>query len=61
MLVKIIIVFLGAMAIVGMIGKVLFPGAMSRLMLRKSSNKPPVCKKCGRYVLGKAACDCSKG
>lgn len=61
MLVKIVIVFLGAMAIVGMIGKVLFPGAMRRLTQRKSVAKSPVCGKCGRYVLGNTKCDCGKG
>ena len=59
MLVKIVIVFLGAMVIVGMIGKALFPGAMGRLTQR--SAKPLTCPKCGRYVLGRAKCDCGKG
>jgi hypothetical protein len=54
-LVKIIIVFLLAMVLVGMIGKVLFPGAAKR-MLRRA----PVCKSCGRHVIGKT-CACRKG
>ena len=53
-LVKIIIVFLLAMVLVGMIGKVLFPGAVPRVLRRS-----PVCKACGRHVIGKS-CDCKK-
>lgn len=54
-LVKIIIVFLLAMVLVGMIGKVMFPGAMPRVLRRA-----PVCKACGRHIIGKS-CDCKKG
>jgi hypothetical protein len=59
MLVKIILVFLLGMVLIGMIGKALFPGALSGAMRRKAV-KPPVCAKCGRYVIGKT-CDCKKG
>jgi len=54
MLVKIIIVFLLAMVLVGMVGKVLFPGALPRVMRRA-----PICKDCGRHIVGKT-CDCKK-
>ena len=61
MLVKIILVFLLAMALVGMIGKALFPGKMGRItQLRRPGLKPPVCPKCGRYIVGKSDCDCKK-
>jgi len=62
MLVKIIVVFLLAMALVGMIGKALFPGALSKITkARRASLKSPVCPKCGRYMIGSSGCDCGKG
>lgn len=61
MLFKIILVFLLAMALVGMIGKVLFPGKLDRLtQLRRKQIKPPVCSRCGRYIVGSKGCDCGK-
>lgn len=58
MLFKIILVFLLGMILIGMIGKALFPDALSR-QIRKVSGRTPVCRNCGRYVVGKR-CDCSK-
>ncbi|MEF3048788.1 hypothetical protein [Pseudotabrizicola sp. L79] len=58
MLFKIIMIFLLAMVLVGMIGKALFPDALSR-RLRKGKDRAPVCRRCGRYVVGKR-CDCDK-
>ncbi|MCU0815279.1 MAG: hypothetical protein MUF74_02000 [Cypionkella sp.] len=58
MLLKTILVFLLAMVLLGMIGKALFPGAMSRGM-KRITRRNPVCKACGRYVIGKT-CDCGK-
>jgi hypothetical protein len=47
--------------LVGMIGKALFPGKMGRItQLRRRGLKPPVCPKCGRYIVGKSGCDCKK-
>ena len=61
MLVKIILVFLLGMALVGMIGKALFPGRLGRIArVRRKSLKPPVCSKCGRYIIGSSGCDCGK-
>jgi hypothetical protein len=57
MLVKIILVFLLCMVLLGMIGRALFPDALSR-RLRKSAGRPGVCKKCGRHIIGKT-CDCT--
>ncbi len=51
MLVKVILLFLAAMALIGMIGKLLFPNAMPRLAQRR-------CKTCGKPRIGKAGCDC---
>lgn len=56
MLFKVILIFLLAMILLGMIGKALFPDAMTR-KLRGMRGKTPVCKNCGRYVIGKS-CDC---
>lgn len=55
MLTKVILVFLGAMVLVGMIGKALFPSTVNRA-LRKSL---PVgkCATCGRFMLGAKGCD----
>ncbi len=59
MLVKIIIIFLLAMVLVGMVGKLLFPDAASRAF-RRVSARPKACPKCGRPLIGKS-CDCKKG
>lgn len=64
MLVKVIILFLLAMVLLGMIGKLLFPGKIGRLTrLRRAglkAAKAPRCAKCGRYIIGRAGCDCGK-
>lgn len=59
MLFKVIIIFLLGMVLIGMIGKALFPDAMSRGIRRAAGRRPAVCKDCGRYVIGKS-CDCKK-
>jgi hypothetical protein len=51
MLVKVIVIFLAAMALIGMIGKVLFPNAVPRLAQRR-------CRTCGKPRIGRADCDC---
>jgi hypothetical protein len=56
MLFKTIIVFLGLMVLVALIGRALFPSALPRLMHKRQA--PPVCTKCGRYLIGKKRCDC---
>lgn len=62
MLLKIFILFLGGMALIGMIGKWLFPGAISRSVKNRVARaKPPRCRGCGRYLIGKGGCDCGKG
>jgi hypothetical protein len=60
MLVKIVILFLGGMAVVAMIGNLLFPGAMSRRvgrMRRRALAKPATCPRCGKYIIGRGGCD----
>jgi hypothetical protein len=56
MLTKIIIVFLGAMVLIALIGRALLPNALPRVLRKKAS--PPVCARCGRYLIGQSACDC---
>ena len=59
MLVKLIILFLGGMAVIGMIGNWLFPGALTRRVgkLRHGAlAKPAICPKCGRYIIGRGGC-----
>lgn len=61
MLVKIVILFLAAMALIGLIGKLLFPQTFRRVTSRRVSlAKPARCSRCGRYLLGKGGCDCGK-
>lgn len=61
MLVKIILVFLLAMVLVGMVGKVLFPNRLDRLTkLKRKGLTPPTCPKCGRYMIGQSGCECGK-
>ncbi|WP_395540662.1 hypothetical protein [Neotabrizicola sp. sgz301269] len=55
MLVKIILLFLLAMGLVGMIGKLFFPG--SGPVLRRRS---AYCPDCGRPRIGKGPCACGK-
>ena len=58
MLFKIILVFLGLMVLVALIGRALFPSALPRVMRKRAA--PPVCAKCGRYLIGQGGCDCGK-
>lgn len=56
MLFKIIFVFLALMALVALVGRTLFPGALPKVLRKKAAS--PVCIKCGRYLIGRATCDC---
>lgn len=65
MLVKVILLFLLAMAVIGMVGNLVFPGRFDPLAhLRRKSlafrRKPPVCSRCGRYMIGTSGCECGK-
>jgi hypothetical protein len=55
-MVKAAIIFLGLMVLVALVGRALFPGALPKALRKKSS--PPVCTKCGRYLIGRTTCDC---
>jgi hypothetical protein len=58
MLLKTIIVFLGAMVLIALVGRALFPGALPKVLRKKSST--PVCARCGRYLIGRTTCDCGE-
>jgi hypothetical protein len=56
MLVKVIIVFLGFMALIAFIGRALFPSALPRVLRKRQT--PPRCNRCGRHLIGQKTCDC---
>jgi hypothetical protein len=56
MLFKVILVFLGLMILIALAGRALFPGALPKALRKRPS--PPVCAKCGRYLIGRKTCDC---
>ena len=56
MLFKIIFIFLAAMVLIALVGRALFPGSLPRVMRKRE--KAPVCKQCGRYLIGTKTCDC---
>jgi putative copper export protein len=58
MLVKAVILFLGAMVLLGMVGNWLFPGAIKRSVQRRVG--PVKCPKCGRFLMGRSVCDCKR-
>jgi hypothetical protein len=57
MLVKIVILFLAGMVLIALVGRVLFPGALPRVMRRGGLPGPKTCPTCGRYLIGKGGCD----
>ena len=52
MLVKVVVLFLLAMAVLAMVGNLLFPGTLKRRLL------PGRCPKCGRPKIGTGPCPC---
>ncbi len=61
MLVKVIFLFLLVMLLIGMIGKLVFPGRPGGLArLRRAVTKAPTCPRCGRYMIGRTGCECGK-
>ena len=59
MLVKTTLLFLLGMVLIAMIGRALFPGAVRRIVTRRSAAlKPGTCPGCGRYLVGKGPCPC---
>ena len=56
MLFKIILLFLLAMFLVAVVGRVLFPSALPPVLRKRKG--APRCGKCGRYLIGQKTCDC---
>ncbi len=53
MLIKVVVLFLLAMAVLAMFGRLRFP----RIGRRETRR----CSRCGRFQIGKGPCDCGKG
>ncbi|MDZ4094127.1 MAG: hypothetical protein U1D35_04355 [Paracoccaceae bacterium] len=62
MILKIISLFLVGMAVLAMFGRLRFPGKLKRHLpgQGKAAAKPATCIRCGRFLIGKSACDCGK-
>ncbi|MEX5727803.1 hypothetical protein Ga0609869_001156 [Rhodovulum iodosum] len=58
MIIKIVTLFLIAMGVMAMFGKLRIPGPGGRSL---RLGKPRKCPHCGRYLLGKGDCPCRKG
>jgi len=60
MLIKAALLFLLAMVVLGMVGNLLFPGALRRQVKRRlTPGRPAACVRCGRPMIGQS-CDCDK-
>ncbi|MCT4557815.1 MAG: hypothetical protein N4A61_07115 [Pelagimonas sp.] len=57
MVIKIVFLFLAVMGILGMFGRLRFPGQAQ--LNRLKTNKR--CPSCGRFKIGKGPCACKKG
>ena len=56
MLFKIILLFMLAMFLVAIVGRVLFPSALPPVLRKRKGT--PRCGRCGRYLIGRGGCDC---
>lgn len=56
MLLKTIIVFLGAMVLIALVGRALFPSALPKALRKRQG--PQRCAKCDRPLIGNRTCDC---
>lgn len=57
MLVKIVSLFLIAMGVLAMFGRLRFPKGRNRKGGRLDN--PIICNKCGQIIIGKGTCDCT--
>ncbi|MFQ3348568.1 MAG: hypothetical protein ACI9O0_000786 [Paracoccaceae bacterium] len=57
MMLKIITLFLIAMGVMAMFGKLRFPSLPKRR--GGALAKPKTCPKCGGYIIGKTGCNCA--
>ena len=57
---KATILFLLVMVVIGMVGNLLYPGALGRQVKRRLTGaRKGTCPRCGRPVIGRA-CDCGR-
>lgn len=60
MLIKGVVLFLLAMVVIGMVGNVLYPGALRRGVKRRlTTGRPATCSRCGRPMVGQT-CGCGR-
>ena len=60
MLIKSVILFLLAMVLIGMVGNLLFPGAIGRGIRGRVVTRALFCKFCGRKLLPSGRCSCGR-
>nr|WP_068108813.1 hypothetical protein [Tropicimonas marinistellae] len=61
MLVKVVTFFLIGIAVLGMFGRLRWPGGARRIGRSDAKPaKPRKCKACGAYIVGKGPCPCQK-
>jgi hypothetical protein len=60
MIYKIIALFLIAMAVLAMFGKLRFPGKGRKSARKGRDETARKCPHCGTYMIGKGRCDCDK-
>ncbi len=62
MILKIVTFFLIGIAVLGMFGRLRWPGGQTRIGKKDPRPaKPGKCRKCGAYIIGDGPCPCEKG
>lgn len=62
MILKIVSLFLIGIAVLGMFGRLRWPGSQKRIGKKNPRPaKPRKCKNCGAYIIGDGPCPCGKG
>jgi hypothetical protein len=56
-MIKVVTIFLIVIVTLAMFGKLGWLGKIAPKGLKRA-NKPKVCKKCGRHIIGSKGCDC---
>lgn len=59
MLSKIALLFLLAMGVLALVGRLRFPGAIGRRVAGRTALKTRKCPSCGSYIIGSARCPCT--
>jgi len=60
MLLKVITIFLGAMVLVALVGRAIYPSALPKVLRRRDRKglAAQSCRHCGKPRIGRAPCDC---